>query len=330
MDMSTQIQSQIDQAQVAYDIKGLDVLRQGAQKGDRKALEATAEQFEAIFVRMMLKSMRDATDALADEDSPFNSQQVKFYRDMQDQQMASDLAKNGNLGLAELIMQQLDPEGSGVTPASIVRGGANLSDFQADSGNNTSGKQDVSVMKSSDISESNRAESSRGVAYKKSAFESPEAFIESLLPVAEKVAGELGLDPKALVAQAAVETGWGQHMIHSSRGENSHNLFGIKADRDWSGDKQVVETLEYNQGLAKKQKAAFRSYDDFHASMQDYVQFIKDSPRYRNAVEQSAEPKAYFQQLQQAGYATDPAYAEKVMSVFNSDKLASLSARSSI
>ena len=331
MDMSAQMQSQIDQAKSAYDIKGLDNLRRGAQQGDRKALEKTASEFEAIFVHMMLKSMRAAEDVLADENSPFNSQQVKFYRDMHDQQLASDLAKNGSLGLKEVIMQQLDPEGSGVMPAGLVRSNGNLSDLNWGGAtldknvlNNTanSGSTDSTTVSG----QAPEKESSRGVAYKKSAFNSPEEFIQSLFPVAEKVAGEIGLDPKALVAQAAVETGWGQHMIHSSGGQNSHNLFGIKAGRDWSGDKQVVETLEYTQGLPKKQKAAFRSYNDFQSSMQDYVQFIKDSPRYRNAVEQSAEPNAYFQQLQQAGYATDPKYAEKVMSVFNSDKLAGLSA----
>jgi len=352
MDISSHIQTQMDQAQSAFDIAGLDNLRKGAQKGERAALEKTAQEFEAIFIHMMLKSMRAADDVLADENSPFNSQQVKFYRDMQDQQMATDMASSGTMGLSELLVQQLDPTGSGVTPASVVRKGGNLSDFlggardghnavnntesnsagdqsllnklsqlqmrsaSAASGSDAAGNGNVS----SNVSPNLNPNLNQG-ASKQSAFNDADDFIQSLLPVAQQVAGELGIDPKALVAQAAVETGWGQYMIHSGSGNNTHNLFGIKAGREWQGNKEVVETLEYQQGTPEKQKAAFRSYDDFHDSMQDYVQFIKQSPRYRNAVEQSGNSESYFRQLQQAGYATDPAYADKVMSVLNSDKL---------
>lgn len=335
MDISSHIQTQMDQAQSAFDIAGLDNLRKGAQKGERAALEKTAQEFEAIFIHMMLKSMRAADDVLADENSPFNSQQVKFYRDMQDQQMATDMASSGSMGLSDLLVQQLDPTGSGVTPASVVRKGGNLSDFlggasdglKAES-NNTGDQSLLNKLSQLQMRSASAASGNSNVspnlnqgASKQSAFNDADDFIQSLLPVAQQVAGELGIDPKALVAQAAVETGWGQYMIHSGSGNNTHNLFGIKAGRDWQGNKEVVETLEYQQGTPEKQKAAFRSYNDFHDSMQDYVQFIKQSPRYRNAVEQSGNPESYFRQLQQAGYATDPAYADKVMSVLNSDKL---------
>ncbi len=316
MDMSSHIQSKMDQTQNALDMSGLDTLRKGAQQGDRKALEKTAEQFEAIFIHMMLKSMRSADDVLADENSPFNSKQVKFYRGMQDQQMASEMASTGSMGLAKLIVQQLDPIGSGLMPASLIRNDGNLPNTNLGLSNTNS---------DSDTNLSNTLQNNKGVAQKKAAFGSADEFVQSLLPVAKEVAGEIGIDPKALVAQAAVETGWGQYMIHSGAGENTHNLFGIKAGRDWSGNKQVVETLEYDKGLPQKQKASFRAYDNFHSSMQDYVQFIKESPRYRGAVEQSANPESYFKQLQQAGYATDPAYADKVLSVLKSDKLSSLS-----
>lgn len=319
MDISSHIQSQMDQAQSAYDFTGLDNLRRGAQKGEREALEKTAKQFEGIFIHMMLKSMRAAEDVLADDSNPLNSSQVKFYRDMHDQQMATNMAETGSMGLAELIVQQLDPKGSGVMPASLVRSGANLADVNFQRNTPSENGEELAPLKSDQLGQADTEK-----AGKKSAFQSPEAFIQSLLPVAEKVAGELGVEPKALVAQAAVETGWGQYMIHSGKGENSHNLFGIKADRNWQGNKEVVETLEYTQGVPQKQKAAFRSYQGFHESMQDYVKFIKESPRYRNAVEQSGDSEAYFKQLQQAGYATDPAYADKVLSVLKSDKLASV------
>ncbi|MCY7294544.1 flagellar assembly peptidoglycan hydrolase FlgJ [Alteromonas sp. a30] len=318
MDISSQIQTQIDQAQSAYDFSGLDNLRRGAQKGDSSALEKTAKQFEGIFIHMMLKSMRAAEDVLADDSNPLNSSQVKFYRDMHDQQLATNMAETGSMGLAELIVQQLDPKGSGVMPAGLVRSGANLEDIVRAAGSSQSSGLGDAKASNAEASSSDKAE-------KRAAFQSPLDFVRSLLPVAEKVAGEIGVEPKALVAQAAVETGWGKYMIHSGKGENSHNLFGIKADRNWNGNKEVVETLEYAQGVPQKQKAAFRAYGDFHESMQDYVKFIKESPRYRGAVEQSANPEAYFKQLQQAGYATDPAYADKVMSVMKSDTLSSIS-----
>lgn len=338
MDISSHIQTQMDQAQSAFDIAGLDNLRKGAQKGERQALEKTAQEFEAIFIHMMLKSMRAADDVLADENSPFNSQQVKFYRDMQDQQMATDMAASGSMGLSELLVQQLDPTGSGVTPASVVRKGGNLSDFLGSARDGQAAQEagDHSLlnklsqlqMRSAPLqnsaqnsTQSSTQSSTNPGASKQAAFSNADDFVQSLLPVAQQVAGELGIDPKALVAQAAVETGWGQYMIHSGSGNNTHNLFGIKAGQDWQGNKEVVETLEYQRGVPEKQKAAFRSYDDFHASMQDYVQFIKQSPRYRSAVEQSGNAESYFRNLQHAGYATDPAYADKVMSVLNSDTL---------
>jgi flagellar protein FlgJ len=156
---------------------------------------------------------------------------------------------------------------------------------------------------------------------KVSAFETPQEFIAALLPSAEKAAAEIGLDPLALVAQAAVETGWGQQIIHSAQGKNSHNLFGIKADSRWQGDKALVETLEFSEGVPRKEQAQFRSYSSFDDSLKDYVNFVKQSPRYADAVQKSADSKAYFDSLQEAGYATDPKYSNKVIDVLNSDTL---------
>ena len=294
-------QSLIEQSRNYHDIKGLDNLRRAAHSGDEKALEEAAKQFEGIFVQMMLKSMRQAQDVLADENSPFNSQQVKFYRQMHDQQMANDLTHNGSIGLAEVIVQQLGGMTDKYTPAGIARNGANLADFNRSNSQQVAHAQD-SVLQT-----------------KTQAFESPEAFVKSLLPEAEKAAQELGLEPMALIAQAAVETGWGKHVMQSKKGQSSHNLFGIKADNRWNGDKTTVETLEYKQGVAQKQKAHFRAYDSFADSLQDYTSFIKDSPRYAEAVKQANDPQAYFESLQKAGYATDPNYAKKVISVMNGD-----------
>lgn len=147
----------------------------------------------------------------------------------------------------------------------------------------------------------------------------PEAdFVRQLLPAAREAGRQLGLEPLALVAQAALETGWGQKLFKGKDGQSSHNLFGIKAGSQWDGQVAVVDTLEYRGGLAQKEKARFRVYQDFAASMQDYVNLVKTQPRYQDAVAVSHDSKAYFQRLQAAGYATDPNYAEKVLAVLQS------------
>jgi peptidoglycan hydrolase FlgJ len=150
-------------------------------------------------------------------------------------------------------------------------------------------------------------------------FETPGEFIQKLMPAAKQAAQKLGLEPLALLAQAALETGWGQRTFKTAEGNNSFNFFGIKAHNSWQGEVAVVDTLEYRQGVAQKEKAKFRAYESPEQSLGDYVDFIKSNPRYQQAVSMADNPKAYFQQLQAAGYATDPNYAQKILSVFNSD-----------
>jgi flagellar protein FlgJ len=141
------------------------------------------------------------------------------------------------------------------------------------------------------------------------------AFIQRLLPAAKQAAAKLGLEPLALIAQAALETGWGQRMFKTAQGQNSNNLFGIKASNNWQGDVAVVDTLEYRQGVAQKEKAKFRAYDSAEQSLSDYVELIQSNPRYQAALDAAGDTKAYFHKLQAAGYATDPNYAGKILSV---------------
>lgn len=311
MEHLTDTQSQLALSRNTNDIQGLDILRQAAQNGDKGALEEAAKQFEGIFVQMMLKSMRQAQDVLVDKDSPFNSQQVMFYRDMHDKQLATDLAQNGSIGLADIIVRQLGQLGDGYMPASAMRNDGNLSSLNRDQIKHREASLEQ-VMSQDEITTFN--------SFKASAFTDAQNFIETLYPAAKTAAQRLGIDPKALLAQAAVETGWGQHMIHTTEGKNSHNLFGIKADKRWEGDRAMVDTLEVQNGVAKSQKAPFRIYSDFSGSMQDYVNFVQGNPRYQEALKQSSEPAEYFSELQKAGYATDPDYAKKVMSVLASDR----------
>lgn len=158
-------------------------------------------------------------------------------------------------------------------------------------------------------------------------FASAEEFVAHLYPVAKSIEQETGIDARFLLAQSALETGWGKHMIQpdssSSSSKPSFNLFGIKADSRWSGASVDITTTEYREGVAMKEKAAFRSYDSYEDSFRDYVDFIKTNSRYSEAVEVMKDPEQFIEQLHKAGYATDPAYSEKVQRIFNSDLLQS-------
>lgn len=152
-------------------------------------------------------------------------------------------------------------------------------------------------------------------------FTSPEEFVQGIYPLAQKVAGSLGVDARVIVAQAALETGWGQSLPHHADGSSTYNLFGIKADQRWDGSAVTLDTLEFRDGIAQREKAAFRSYDSFGESLQDYVSFIQNNGRYASAVSNAGDGSAYVQELQLAGYATDPEYATKITGILNGDIL---------
>jgi flagellar protein FlgJ len=150
-------------------------------------------------------------------------------------------------------------------------------------------------------------------------FDSPEDFVGTLLPMARDAAGESGIDPRLMVAQAALETGWGKHMIRGSNGDHSYNLFGIKADSRWQGDSVNIATTEFREGVKMQERADFRRYPDYRESFQDYVTFLQDNPRYRDVWEVADQPEAFAERLQQAGYATDPAYGRKIRNIMEGE-----------
>lgn len=153
-----------------------------------------------------------------------------------------------------------------------------------------------------------------------------ENFVMMLKPHAEKAAAELNINPDVLIAQVALETGWGKHVIHDKQGENSFNLFNIKAGSQWQGDKVNVSTLEYRDGIAANEKADFRKYTDYADSFSDYVRLMKNSSRYEQVLQKGGDSAAYAEALQSAGYATDPEYAQKIKRLLNSDVIKSVAA----
>ncbi len=155
-------------------------------------------------------------------------------------------------------------------------------------------------------------------------FESQQDFVDTLMPLFQRYAEPLGLDPRALLSQAALETGWGKHMMRCADGSNTCNLFGIKAGSSWEGAIAKVSTTEYSDGIPVKTVASFRAYDNYAESVRDYVHMMAMNPRYRSAIIKGGNPVGYFSELQKAGYATDPAYAKKMFSIYKSPVLAQL------
>ncbi|BBB25151.1 flagellar assembly peptidoglycan hydrolase FlgJ [Amphritea japonica] len=343
-------------AQLYTELGEMNKLRQQARDNDPKALQSVAEQFEQLFLNMLVKSMRDA-NATFSEDSYFNSSQVQFYQEMSDSQLTKELAENKGIGLAEVLVRQLggnldprlndgqDEEGRikplsesermlnrTVDTAASMAASAILGQAQANSRAIEKAKAEESVSTVPDVATSVtpelkvKASVPEAVVEKAQPqrFETPEQFVQTLLPLAESVAAELGVDPKVLLAQSALETGWGRYLVQRPEGGSSHNLFNIKADSRWSGENASVGTVEFRDGVAQKERAAFRVYDSYEASFRDYAEFLRNSPRYQHALEQAGDPYQYLSRLQEAGYATDPEYAEKISRIFDGDVLAGL------
>lgn len=337
------------QAQNFLEINGLNAIRQQSKATDgeskKAALTEAAKQFEAIFTQMLLKSMRKAQDVL-ESDSPFNSQSTKFYRDMHDQQMSLEMSSNGSLGLTDLIVRQLGGDGDNFTPRTVLRNDANLeqikklakqdkmqlrqdafdnsylaahlkrgSSVQTEAiaipfatqtnvqGNNTN--DEASLL--------TRSNKNQSVNFSTPSFEKPKDFVTALIEPAKQVQDKLGVPFQVVIAQAALETGWGQKIIKSESGASSHNLFNIKADNRWSGDKVQKETLEFEQGAMVKKSAPFRAYESLSESVNDYIDFLSNSDRYQDALQNSGDVEHFLHGLQKAGYATDPQYANKIM-----------------
>lgn len=180
--------------------------------------------------------------------------------------------------------------------------------------NNTSNKADLRAVTGVDASTGRRL-AQPPLAPGKAAFKSADEFIATMLPMAKEAAAKIGVDPAYLVAQAALETGWGKSIIRDQDGSSSHNLFGIKAAGSWQGESARALTTEYKGGQAVKEAAKFRSYDSFQDSFNDYVSFLQNNDRYDDALDATANPKQFVRELQQAGYATDPQYANKVAQI---------------
>jgi peptidoglycan hydrolase FlgJ len=259
------------------DFQGLAALKNDAKAQAPAALKEAARQFESLFTQMLLKSMREANKSFG-EDSLFGSDQADMYQDMFDDQIAMQLSKGRGLGLADMLVRQLQQGVGGEVTMSAAASSAP-----------TANRQPLTVSK--------------------------DDFLRTLRPHAEQAAREIGVDPDALLAQAALETGWGRSVPCNAQGECSFNLFGIKAGSQWSGATVNVPTLEFESGIPVRKVERFRAYDSPADSFRDYAALIRDSARYANARGAGDNVEAFAAALQQGGYATDPHYAQKIAAV---------------
>lgn len=316
---------------VYTDLSGLEQLKYKLKGNSVEDLRVAAQQFEALFIQQMLKTMREAKLS----DGVFDSNEGDMYVDMLDKQLSLDLSKGKGLGLADIIVSQLSH-----TLNTASEPGAVLSESSGNSGgqptsNATFQKQSEPPVTSTpkisgqggaaqtgadkpQVKPSLKKESSAVLSSANTPkFSNPQEFIKTLWPLAVKASRDIGVAPPILIAQAALETGWGQYIAQDGSGRSSHNLFNIKAGAHWQGDTVTLATTELRNGTPVKEYAAFRSYDSYNASFEDYVSLIKQNPRYRQALQLPANAKEYASALQKAGYATDPAYAEKVAQIAN-------------
>jgi peptidoglycan hydrolase FlgJ len=270
--------SRLDSGQIYGDFAGLQALKKGARASDPTAIRQVAQQFESLFARMMIKSMRDAIG----KDPIFGGSQSEMYQGLFDDQLSLEMTKGRGLGLADMLVRQLQQRAGG--------------------GNSSSAGSSAAT---------------KGAAPPTASAEQQQSFIREIWPQAQQAAQQLGVQPVSLVAQAALESNWGRGIPHDSGG-SSHNLFGIKAGASWQGPSVNADTREFyatSATSATSEPAAFRAYGSAAASFQDYVALLSTNPRYSGALGSGADVQTFAAALQRGGYATDPDYASKLTAI---------------
>ena len=381
------------------DLNRLNQLKVGDKNSDSN-MRKVAQEFESLFLSEMLKSMRSATEALG-KDNPMNTPAAKQYQEMYDQQLAVSMSREGGgIGLADVLMRQMQknkpvdaqaatlqgpaaaepvkkadvptqiaagtqaegplgrsngqrplwayrvaaPEGAsahandmalmnqrrlalpskltdrlltGIVPGTdattLAKAAPLRNSVSADNVVNSSAR--TFAVPSGRMQVYGRAVAQPPLAPAKKAFSSQDEFVATMLPMAKAAAARIGVDPKYLVAQAALETGWGKSVMRAEDGSSSHNLFGIKAGQSWQGGQARAITSEFRDGAMVKETAQFRSYNSYQDSFHDLVTLLQSNDRYKEVVKSADNPEQFVRELQKAGYATDPDYASKISQI---------------
>ncbi|AZF01188.1 Flagellar protein FlgJ (peptidoglycan hydrolase) [Pseudomonas orientalis] len=382
------------------DLNRLNQLKVGDDKNSDGNMRKVAQEFESLFLSEMLKSMRSATEVLG-KDNPMNTPAAKQYQEMYDQQLAVSMSREGGgIGLADVLMRQMQKNKPVDAQAATLQGPAaaeavkkvdvpteiaagtqaegplgrsngqrplwayRVAEPQAGAVASHSNDMElmnqrrialpskltdrllagivpstqveakVAPLRNSAAADNVINSSARSVAVPsgkmqvygraiaqpplapaKKAFSSQDEFVATMLPMAKAAAARIGIDPKYLVAQAALETGWGKSVMRAEDGSSSHNLFGIKAGQSWQGGQARAITSEFRDGAMVKETAQFRSYSSYQDSFHDLVTLLQSNDRYKEVVKSADNPEQFVRELQKAGYATDPAYASKISQI---------------
>jgi flagellar protein FlgJ len=257
------------------DMNGLAALK--SDPTSPQAINAVAGQVEALFLQMMLKSMRDASAS----DDP-DSNEMGMYQDMFDKQVALTMSQHDDLGIGRLLKRQLSGKPAAPSPKSA---------------------------------------SSAAPAAGPALSQTPAEFVHRVMPTIRRAALGLGVNPLGMLAQAALETGWGQRMPRTADGSPSLNIFGIKAGEEWKGARATADTVEFSKGVATPRRTAFRAYGSIEESVSDFANLLMNSPRYRDAISAGGNVQAYIRSMGRSGYATDPDYENKLNQILNSGTL---------
>jgi flagellar protein FlgJ len=253
------------------DLNGLAALK--ADPTSPQAISAVAGQVEALFLQMMLKSMRDAS--MGDE---LDGNEMGVYQDMFDKQVALTISQHNDLGIGAILKRQLTGKAAPAAPKTASVGASAPPPVLA---------------------------------------KTPAEFVDQVMPAIRRAATALGLNPLGLLAQAALETGWGQRMARNADGSPSLNIFGIKAGDEWTGARATADTVEFSNGVATQRRTAFRAYGSIEESVSDFANVLNKSPRYRDAIAAGGDVHAYIDRIGKSGYATDPEYANKLNQILN-------------
>lgn len=288
------IQAKDISGSLALNARGLDALRLQAKQNPELAAKGAAQQFEAVFLQTLLKSMRDGTP----QDGPMDSEQTRMYTSMLDQQLAQSLSARG-IGLAEVMLRQL-------THNRVAAAGARAAPLRQDAG--------------APVPAATPAPQPAANALKPEGLEQGQDFLIRMKPHALEASAATGIPARFLLGQAALESGWGKHEIRAADGSRSFNLFGIKAGSNWKGTTVDVMTTEYVDGVPRRLTQKFRAYASYTEGFRDYAALMQGNRRYA-AVLKQRDSAGFAQSLQRAGYATDPRYADKLTDILNGARM---------
>lgn len=315
---------------LAMEGRQLEALKGSKDVKNPEAVKAAAQQFEALFLGMMLKQMRDATP----QNDLLGSDQQKMMTEFLDQQIAQNIASNGKgVGLADMIAKQMTKmQGNEQTNSAATASRSNTAN------NNTTRDPIGNLIARLDAAQNqrsakNQADSLRAnsAAYTFLASIKPNSadlpsnaadFVNKMWPHAIEAAKSLSVPPHYIIGHAALETAWGKREIRGMDGRNSYNLFGIKANPGWKGDYVEAWTTEYNSGVPVKTIQRFRAYGSYAEGFQDYANFLRSNQRYKELFKSdNLSEQQYAAILHRAGYATDPGYGSKLTKVLQSDAM---------